>query len=67
MLQSSIQHHVTKCILAKPGNPDRTTAIVIGHEQAYAVRDSPPRRNTHSFVARLEDLGDRQTRPPALS
>jgi hypothetical protein len=29
---------VTKCILAKPGNPDRTIAIVIGHEEAYGVR-----------------------------
>jgi len=67
MLQSSIQHHVTRYILAKPGNPNRTIAIVIGHEQAYGVRDSAPPRNTHSFVARLEDLGDRQTRPPALT
>ena len=67
MLQSSIQHQVTKCILAKPGNPDRTIAIAIGHEQAHGVRDSAPRRHTHSFVARLRDLGDRQTRPPALT
>jgi hypothetical protein len=51
MLQSSIQHHVTKCILAKPGNPDRTIAIVIGHEEAYGIRDSARLRRAGILTA----------------
>jgi hypothetical protein len=42
-LQSSTQHDVVKSILAKPLNPDRTIALVIGHEEASGVYDRVPR------------------------
>jgi len=68
VLQSSTQHHVMQHF-DEILDPERRIAIVIGHEEACGIRDRALRgRNTRSFIARLEDLGDdRQTRAPALS
>jgi hypothetical protein len=39
VLPSSRERNVAKSILAKPLDPDRMIAIIIGHEEAYDVYD----------------------------